>query len=498
MADNSSESTDRGYDVEFVETPPKEYECPICLFVLRDPHLTSCCGYLFCAPCISRIKKNKKRCPLCNVEFTTFLDKGRQRKVNELLVRCTEKENGCEWTGELGKLNKHLQLSEQDGECQYVKVPCPNKCYRVVPRCELQSHLEEQCELRRCVCDKCGFEATHKKIMRDHGTNCRMIEVNCPNGCKVANLRKGLLDEHLAVCPEQSIHCRFAHVGCSVVTKRKELDKHVEESISDHLQHLMLAHSKALDRIKQLEDTNSAFKSQQEMSDQKVLYLEMQLRSLQSCIEKQLHVEFHQLRETNSLKKAMSTIAGDALQGNRNDEWYQYVVSCAASVEESNGTASMPLIIKFDQYHQHLKSDDAKWFSAPFFTHDGGYKMCLRVMANGNGDGRGSGKGTHISAHFYLMQGEHDGTLVWPYNGKLVIEILNQLEDKHHYRREVVIDDSATMKVRVRVRDRSRAAQGRGKSELIAHADVLYNSEKNLQYLVEGLLYFRLSVLSHI
>lgn len=497
MADHSPDATDRGYDVEFVETPPKEYECPICLLVLRDPHLTSCCGYLFCAPCISRIKKNKKRCPLCNVEFSTFLDKGRQRKVNELLVRCTEKENGCEWTGELGKLNKHLNVDEQDGECQYVKVPCPNKCYRVVPRCQLQSHLEKHCELRNCVCDKCGLEATYRKIMRDHGANCRMIEVGCPNGCKVVNLRKGLLDEHLLVCPEQSISCKFAHVGCSEVIKRKDLDKHIEESISDHLHHLMMAHSKALDRVKQLEDTNSALKAQQEMSDQKILYLEMQLRSLQSCIEKQLHVEFHQWGGSNSLKKALSAMPCDALQGQRNEEWYQYVVSCAASVDESNGTSSMPLIIKFDQYHQHLKADDAKWFSAPFFTHDAGYKMCLRVMANGNGDGRGSGKGTHISAHFYLMQGEHDSTLVWPYNGKLVIEILNQLEDKHHYRREVVIDDSATMKVRVRVRDRSRAAQGRGKSELIAHTDVLYNSEKNQQYLVDGVLYFRLSVLNH-
>ena len=497
MAENSLESFDRGFDLDFIEITPKEFECPICLLVLRDPHLTSCCGYLFCAPCINRIKKSKKKCPLCNVEFTTFLDKGRQRKVNELLVRCTEKENGCQWTGELGKLSKHLNVDELDGECQYIKVACPNKCYKVVPRGELQTHLEKQCDLRRCKCEKCGFESTYKKIKRDHGTNCRMIELNCPNGCKVVNLRKGLLDEHLAVCPEQSIECKFAHIGCVEVIKRKDLDKHMKESIGDHLHHLMQAHSKSLDRIKQLEDTNSALKSQQDISEQKILFLEMQLQSLQTSIEKQLHIELHQLRESNSLKKAMSTMARDALQSHRNNDWYQYIVSCAASAEESKGSASMPLIVKFDQYDEHLKTEDAKWFSDPFFTHDGGYKMCLRVMANGNGDGKGSGKGTHISAHFYLMQGEHDSTLVWPYSGKLVIEILNQLDDKHHFRREVVIDDSATLKVRVRVRDRLRAAQGRGKSELISHADVYYNSQKNLQYLVDGIIYFRLSVLNH-
>lgn len=79
--------------------------------------------------------------------------------------------------------------------------------------------------------------------------------------------------------------------------------------------------------------------------------------------------------------------------------------------------------------------------------------------------------------------------------GKLVIEILNQLEDKNHYRREVVFNDNATMRVRAQVRDRLRAAQRRGKLELIAHTDVLYNNEKNIQYLVEGLLYFRLSAI---
>ena len=33
-----------GYDCNYVDKPPKAYECPICLLVLRDPHMVDCCG----------------------------------------------------------------------------------------------------------------------------------------------------------------------------------------------------------------------------------------------------------------------------------------------------------------------------------------------------------------------------------------------------------------------------------------------------------------------
>ena len=51
-----------------------------------------------------------------------------------------------------------------------------------------------------------------------------------------------------------------------------------------------------------------------------------------------------------------------------------------------------PVDIIMDDFEQHKKSND-KWCSPPFYTHLGGYRMCLRVDANGDG----SEKGTHVS-----------------------------------------------------------------------------------------------------
>ena len=47
------ESGRQGWDCEFVPKPDNKYECPICLFVLRDPTQTSC-GHRFCNDCIKQ------------------------------------------------------------------------------------------------------------------------------------------------------------------------------------------------------------------------------------------------------------------------------------------------------------------------------------------------------------------------------------------------------------------------------------------------------------
>ena len=50
------------------------------------------------------------------------------------------------------------------------------------------------------------------------------------------------------------------------------------------------------------------------------------------------------------------------------------------------------------------KEADIDWNSPPFYTHPHGYKMCLRVYANGCG----TGEDTHLSVFVALMKGEHD------------------------------------------------------------------------------------------
>ena len=109
----------------------------------------SCCGNEFCQVCIERVKKDGKPCPLCNEQnFTTLLHKKLVREVNALVIRCPQKERGCEWEGELGQLQRHLNpgagVSSTQG-CEFLMVECAYRCGAQLQRRLIQEHEMEAC-----------------------------------------------------------------------------------------------------------------------------------------------------------------------------------------------------------------------------------------------------------------------------------------------------------------------------------------------------------------
>ena len=130
----NSSYREHGHDYEFVSPPPKSLECSVCMLTLRDPHIVSCCGYEFCQVCIERVQRDGKPCPLCNEQnFSAMLQKKIVREVNALVIRCPQKELGCEWEGELGQLQQHLNpgagVSSNSAEgCEFLTIECAYHC----------------------------------------------------------------------------------------------------------------------------------------------------------------------------------------------------------------------------------------------------------------------------------------------------------------------------------------------------------------------------------
>ena len=112
------------------------------------------------------------------------------------------------------------------------------------------------------------------------------------------------------------------------------------------------------------------------------------------------------------------------------DEDYSYV----SAIKPASASPVPNLLANFTMtnFQVHKKNDD-HWISQPFYTHSQGYKMCLRVTANG----QGSGKGTHITVAVYLMKGEFDDQLEWPFRGDITIQLLNQQVEGGHYTRTI-------------------------------------------------------------
>ena len=110
--------------------------------------------------------------------------------------------------------------------------------------------------------------------------------------------------------------------------------------------------------------------------------------------------------------------------------------------------------------------------------------MCLRVYANGD-----NGKGTHVSVYVYLMRGEFDDQLKWPFRDNITVAILNQLEDNHHATRTIPFTKTKDNKI---IGRGERPASGFGYHTFIAHLDLTYNPAKNCQYLKYDCLRFRI------
>ena len=151
----------------------------------------------------------------------------------------------------------------------------------------------------------------------------------------------------------------------------------------------------------------------------------------------------------------------------------------------ANGTLSSPFppcIIVLPRFSQHKKDDD-KWLSQPFYSEPGGYKLRLCVCANGYG----TGKGSHISMSVYLMKGENDDRLQWPFKHDVTFGILNWKRDANHVIKTAYFINATEM-CKGRVTSGQTAESGQGWPQFLSHYSLSDGAIKNTQYLYQDCL----------
>ena len=146
--------------------------------------------------------------------------------------------------------------------------------------------------------------------------------------------------------------------------------------------------------------------------------------------------------------------------------------------------SSAPLTITLTGY-QEKKKNVIDWYSPPYYTHLLGYKMCVNV------DVRPTDK--LLDVFSYLLPGEYDDGLKWPFRGTVVVRLLNQLSDDNHY--DYVFDYS-----RARDNQSRRVRIGKRSEEMDPTTPRLpltalgYNASKKCQYLKNDCLKFKVFV----
>ena len=115
--------------------------------------------------------------------------------------------------------------------------------------------------------------------------------------------------------------------------------------------------------------------------------------------------------------------------------------------------------------------------------------MCLRVHSNGFG----TGTGTHVTVNVYLMRGEYDSRIVWPFKGDITIKLVNHNTDDHFERIVSFNDASVSFGAANRVTSGDRATKGWGKRRFVSHTDV-ESSTSTRRYIDNNSLTFRIHV----
>ena len=532
-------------EYDFIEKPSEDFYCPVTLDLLREPHQMLCCGNHLSPEAVTRLQGQP--CPVCKeTNLNTVPDKFFKRKVNELKVRCPNKSLGCEWVGELCSLDRHLSQNSVEGECQFVTVACPHSCCdsfqrrqlkghkaNVCPnrpftcqycdhratyitvtsehwpictkypvdcpnkslgcqwagergdldqhlnggseegecqfvtvvcpydcgdsfqRCQLEGHKANDCPRRPFTCQYCDHKATYIAVTNEHWPICKQYPLECPNKCGEDAIERQHLPKHLQkTCPLQVIKCRFSYAGCEVESQRQHMQTHLEENVRVHL-------SKVSCRTKQQRSQINALQHRIEQQEQE---LEKYKGQTDCKLEKQQSMNEQQQKQIVALMSALQRVALD--------------------MKKPLAPVFVPLPdIVMTDFEKHKKADES-WYSSPFYSHIGGYKMCLGVYANGYGNS----KDTHVSVFVYLMRGEYDDQLKWPFRGDITIQLLNQSRDEGHWEKTVYFDDRADNEAGTVVGQ--KGGTGWGYKQFIAHTNL--NTE-NKEYLKNNCLKFRIS-----
>ena len=144
-----------------------------------------------------------------------------------------------------------------------------------------------------------------------------------------------------------------------------------------------------------------------------------------------------------------------------------------------------PFIVNVTNFTDYKKLN-AEYYSAPFYSSSNGYKMQVKIYANGYG----KCKGTHVSVCVYIMKGKNDETLKWPFTGDISIHLLNWREDNRHVKRIIPFNNITPLESRSKVIKEERAPDGFGVINFISQDELGYNSSKNTEYVNSDTLCF--------
>lgn len=242
-----------GFDAQFFQTIPGDYKCPICMFAQRRPCLTHC-GHGFCDACLKKtIKDDKLTCPVCRAELEKshiYPNKQNERNILNLLIKCDQQKEGCDWTGQL------RQQEDHNKSCLYVAIQCGRHCEEILKRMDMIDHEQNRCPKRNVQCSHCSAEIEFQDL-EEHYSQCAKLPLPCDQGCG-ATVSRDKIEQHKSrrgSCALNVLQCDFTNAGCDFHGTRVQLIEHCQSGMANHLGNVMETLEKQQTTMEQQKDT---------------------------------------------------------------------------------------------------------------------------------------------------------------------------------------------------------------------------------------------------
>ena len=161
-----------------------------------------------------------------------------------------------------------------------LKVRCSHKksgCDWVGELGDLNLH-SNSCPKRPWKCQHCDLETTYEIGTNDHAPNCTKYPTPCPNRCEIGTVPRCDIEKHLLVCPLQLVECEFASAGCNVKVPRVDMAKHMTENAQHHLMSTTLLNLRLTRELHQ----------KMEEKDQQIADLQQQVNQVNTKIDKNI------------------------------------------------------------------------------------------------------------------------------------------------------------------------------------------------------------------
>jgi TNF receptor-associated factor 2 len=474
-------STGGALTPEFVAVDAK-YKCTLCRRALNQAHQLPC-GHRICRPCVDDLFASASQ------------------------VSCPSGEEDCERN--ITREHVHPDFSAQR-EMRRFQVYCCYKdygCQQTMPWTQFRAHTE-QCTFRLQRCTHCGEELPLDNLQVHVENECPMTPCQCPHGCELgpSGILRSRLEEHLDQCPRRPRPCPLHTVGCEFIGTSEELEHHKQ----DNWLHLILiatavniansgrsAEAGAIGGAAAAAFDNQSIniaivplKSDMSRLEARVAELSQAIALQPPTVSEQdtftIETRLNALQlATTGIQQQLQTRDVEIVQLKRRIQ----EIDLRCQFLESAGYEGM-LLWKIGSFTQRLQ--DAKdsrvtsLYSPPFYAGRYGNKLCARCYLNGDGIGRGS----HISLFFVVMQGDYDDLLVWPFNAKVTLALIDQSGGGRHYSESFRPDPRSTSFQR----PTTPMNVASGCPAFISHERLLATGPDGQIYIKSDTLYFRISV----